>query len=60
MPVPAYFLLIFTFTGVGSFWQYATTLWSYVRRVQLVDDHGSLTADQVSAMTAYLLHNGLV
>ena len=46
---------------IGSFWQYATTLWSYIRRAQPFDEPGSLTADQVYAVTAYLLHlNGIV
>jgi S-disulfanyl-L-cysteine oxidoreductase SoxD len=46
---------------VGSFWQYATTLWSYIRRTQPFDQPGSLTTDQVYAVTAYLLHlNGII
>ncbi len=46
---------------IGSFWQYATTLWSYIRRAQPFDEPGSLTADQVYAVTAYLLHlNGII
>jgi S-disulfanyl-L-cysteine oxidoreductase SoxD len=46
---------------VGSFWQYATTLWSYIRRAQPFDHPGSLTPDQVYAVTAYLLHrNGII
>ena len=46
---------------IGSFWPYATTLWSYIRRAQPFDDPGSLTADQVYAVTAYLLHlNGII
>lgn len=46
---------------VGSFWQYATTLWSYINRSQPFDEPGSLTADQVYAVTAYLLYlNGIV
>ena len=46
---------------IGSFWQYATTLWSYIRRAQPFDEPGSLTADQVYAVTAYLLHlNGVI
>jgi mono/diheme cytochrome c family protein len=46
---------------IGSFWQYATTLWSYIRRAQPFNDPGSLTADQVYAVTAYLLHlNGII
>jgi len=46
---------------IGSFWQYATTLWSYIRRAQPFDEPGSLTPDEVYAVTAYLLHlNGIV
>src|SRR5437870_3597952 len=46
---------------VGSFWQYATTLWSYIRRAQPFDEPGSLTPDQVYAVTAFLLYlNGIV
>ena len=46
---------------IGNFWQYATTLWSYIRRAQPFDDPGSLTPDQVYAVTAYLLHlNGII
>lgn len=46
---------------IGNYWQYATTLWSYIRRTQPFDDPGSLTAEQVYAVTAYLLHlNGII
>jgi cytochrome c len=46
---------------IGSFWQYATTLWSYIRRAQPFDTPGSLTTDEVYAVTAYLLHmNGII
>ena len=46
---------------IGSFWQYATTLWSYTNRSQPFDAPGSLTADQVYAVTAYMLYvNGIV
>jgi S-disulfanyl-L-cysteine oxidoreductase SoxD len=46
---------------IGSFWQYAPTLWSYIRRAQPFDQPGSLTPDQVYAVTAYLLHrNGII
>lgn len=48
-------------TTVGSFWAHAPTVWSYINRSQPLDDPGSLTADQVYAVTAYLLHlNGIV
>jgi S-disulfanyl-L-cysteine oxidoreductase SoxD len=46
---------------IGSFWQYATTLWSYIRRTHPFDEPGSLTADQAYAVTAYLLYlNGII
>jgi S-disulfanyl-L-cysteine oxidoreductase SoxD len=46
---------------IGSFWPYATTLWSYLRRSQPFDEPGSLTPDEVYAVTAYLLHlNGII
>ena len=46
---------------IGSFWQYAPTLWSYIRRAQPVNNPGSLTPDQVYAVTAYLLYrNGII
>jgi hypothetical protein len=46
---------------VGSFWPHATTLWSYINRAQPLDEPGSLTPDQVYAVTAYLLFlNGII
>jgi mono/diheme cytochrome c family protein len=46
---------------IGSFWPYATTLWSYINRAQPFDEPGSLTHDQVYAVTAYLLYlNGII
>jgi S-disulfanyl-L-cysteine oxidoreductase SoxD len=46
---------------IGRFWPYATTLWSYINRAQPFDDPGSLTHDQVYAVTAYLLYlNGII
>jgi len=46
---------------IGSYWPYATTLWGYIRRAQPFDEPGSLTADQVYAVTAYLLYlNGII
>ena len=48
-------------TTVGSFWQHAPTLWSYIRRSQPFDEPGVLTPDEVYAVTAYLLHrNGII
>jgi cytochrome c len=46
---------------VGSFWPYAPTLWSYISRSKPIDEPGALSADQVYAVTAYLLHlNGII
>src|SRR4029450_8893746 len=40
---------------IGSFWPYATTLFDYIRRAQPFDQPGSLTDDDVYAVTAWLL-----
>jgi mono/diheme cytochrome c family protein len=46
---------------VGSFWPYATTLFDYVRRAMPFQDSKSLTADEVYAVSAYILNlNGIV
>jgi cytochrome c len=46
---------------VGSYWPYATTLWDYINRAMPFPAPHSLTADQVYAMTAYILNlNNLV
>jgi cytochrome c len=46
---------------VGSFWPYATTLWDYINRAMPYSRPGSLSADEVYAVTAYVLRlNGLV
>jgi cytochrome c len=46
---------------VGSFWPYATTLFDFVRRAMPFNAPGSLSADQVYAVSAYVLSlNGIV
>ena len=46
---------------IGSFWPYATTIFDYVRRAMPTTAPGSLTDDEVYALTAYLLYlNDLV
>jgi S-disulfanyl-L-cysteine oxidoreductase SoxD len=46
---------------IGSYWPYATTIFDYVRRAMPLDKPQSLTANEVYALTAYLLHlNGIV
>lgn len=46
---------------VGGYWPYATTLFDYVRRAMPQATPGSLSDDEVYAVSAYVLHlNGLV
>jgi cytochrome c len=46
---------------VGSYWPYATTLFDYIRRAMPFNAPQSLSADQVYAVTAYVLRlNGIV
>ncbi len=46
---------------VGSFWPHATTLFDYTRRAMPFEEPGTLTADQIYAVTAYVLHlNGII
>lgn len=46
---------------VGSYWPYATTLFDYVRRAMPYPAPGSLSADEVFSVTAYLLfENGII
>lgn len=46
---------------VGSYWPYATTLFDYVRRAMPLNAPQSLSADQVYAVSAYVLFlNGIV
>jgi cytochrome c len=46
---------------VGSYWPYATTLWDYTRRAMPYFSPGALSADQVYALTAFVLQqNGVI
>ncbi len=46
---------------VGSYWPYATTLFDYIRRAMPQAAPGTLPADDVYALTAYILQlNGLL
>ncbi len=47
--------------SVGSYWPYATTLWDHIHRAMPFDHPRSLNADEVYAVTAFVLHlNGIV
>lgn len=41
---------------VGSYWPYATTLFDYIRRAMPYYSPGSLSNDEVYALTAWILH----
>jgi mono/diheme cytochrome c family protein len=46
---------------IGNYWSHATTLYDYVKRAMPLTAPGSLTDDQVYALTAYLLAaNGVI
>lgn len=40
---------------VESYWPYATTLWDYIKRAMPMDAPGTLTDDEVYAVSAYVL-----
>ena len=41
---------------VGSYWPYATTLFDYINRAMPYGNEKSLTANEIYAITAYVLH----
>jgi cytochrome c len=41
---------------VGSFWPYLSTVWDYINRAMPFGDAQSLTADEVYALTAYIMY----
>lgn len=46
---------------IGSYWPYSTTLFDYIRRAMPYDAPQSLSADDIYALSAYLLYlNGVV
>lgn len=46
---------------IGSYWPYATTLYDYINRAMPFNSPGSLQANEVYSLTAYLLfENGIV
>jgi S-disulfanyl-L-cysteine oxidoreductase SoxD len=40
---------------IGSYWPYATTVWDYIHRAMPYDRPGTLTLDQLYAVTAFVL-----
>jgi mono/diheme cytochrome c family protein len=46
---------------VGSYWPYTTTLFDYIRRAMPFQESKSLTADELYAVSAYILNlNGII
>src|SRR3989338_8409847 len=42
--------------SIGNYCAFATTLWDYIRRAMPLDNQGSLSVDEVYALTAFLLY----
>lgn len=42
--------------SIGNYWPYATTVWDYINRSMPFDEPGSLVADEVYALVAFLLN----
>ena len=46
---------------VGSYWAFATTVWDYINRAMPPNEERSFSADEVYALTAFLLfRNGII
>ena len=46
---------------IGSYWPFATTIWDYTYRTMPLFEEGSLSAEEVYALTAFLLYrNGII
>ncbi len=41
---------------IGSYWAFATSIWDYINRAMPLYEEGTLSVDQVYAVTAYLLY----
>jgi cytochrome c len=47
--------------AIGNYWQYPTTLFDYIRRAMPYGNAGSLSADELYAVVAWLLYqNGII
>jgi hypothetical protein len=46
---------------IGSYWPYATSLWDYIHRAMPYTSPGSLSTNDIYALTAFLLYeNGII
>src|SRR5712691_1171221 len=41
---------------VGGYWPYATSVWDFIRRAMPRDQNGTLTPNEVYALTAFILY----
>jgi S-disulfanyl-L-cysteine oxidoreductase SoxD len=47
--------------SLGAYWPYATMVWDYIHRAMPRNQGGTLTANEVYALTAFILHkNGII
>jgi hypothetical protein len=44
--------------SIPSYWPFATTVWDYINRAMPRYQGGSLTPDEVYALTAFILYRG--
>lgn len=45
---------------IGNYWQYATTLYDFIRRAMPQNDPGSLKPDEIYSLVAYLLYRNQI
>jgi cytochrome c len=46
---------------IGSYWPFATTVWDYINRAMPRGNEGTLKADEIYSLTAFILfRNGIV
>jgi S-disulfanyl-L-cysteine oxidoreductase SoxD len=54
------FKTLYPVRTIGSYWPFATTLWDYINRAMPRNQEGSLSADEVYALTAFLLYRNTI
>jgi len=54
------FKTLYPVRTIGSYWPFATTLWDYINRAMPRNAEGSLSADEVYALTAFLLYRNQI
>jgi S-disulfanyl-L-cysteine oxidoreductase SoxD len=54
------FKTLYPVRTIGSYWPFATTLWDYINRAMPRNQEGSLSADEVYSLTAFLLYRNKI